>query len=65
MIWRQHWCQGTVGEGINALQELTELVVAGMRMVGVEASHCYSAMGIGPILMLLGGVSELPFTRLL
>jgi hypothetical protein len=30
------------------VQELTEAVVAGVQMVGVEASHCCSATGIGP-----------------
>jgi hypothetical protein len=47
------------------VQELTEVVVVGVRMVGVEASHCYSATGIEPVLRLLGLVSELWFTCLL
>jgi hypothetical protein len=31
-----------------------EIVVTGVRMVGVEASHCYNATGIRPGLRLLG-----------
>jgi hypothetical protein len=47
------------------MQELTEVVVVGVRMVGVEASHCCSATGIGPFLKLLGLASELWFVCLL
>jgi hypothetical protein len=30
----------------------------------MEASHCYNAVGIGPVLRWLGGYGELQFTHL-
>jgi hypothetical protein len=47
------------------VQELAEVVVASVRMVGVEPSHCCSATGIRPILRLLGLVNDLWFVCLL
>jgi hypothetical protein len=47
------------------VQELAEVVVASVRMVEVEPSHCCSATGIGPVLRLLGLVNDLWFACLL
>jgi hypothetical protein len=49
---------GIVGEGVDVVQEFTEVMVAGVRMVGVEASHCCSATGIRPGLRLLGLMAD-------